>query len=111
MKVGQLVVVQTEQVQEGDVKISNRMDTFYGLGTEFVSRPDDCTAFHATTCQQHSHGVVVVSASQGVHTTAFVVVRSSAEFTGPDNQGILEQTTAFEIFDEGGHRLVDATNA
>ena len=63
-------------------------------------------SFDAAAGHPHAEVARVVIASVGFAGQRALGVDGAAEFTAPDDEGVLEQAAAFEIDDEGGGCLV-----
>ena len=59
VEVGELVVVEAEEVKQGDVKVSDGMGNLHGLGTDLIGGADNGAAFHAAAGHEHGHGIGV----------------------------------------------------
>jgi hypothetical protein len=59
VEVGEIVVVEAEEVKEGDVKVSDGMGNLHGLGTDLIGGADNGAAFHAAAGHEHGHGIGV----------------------------------------------------
>ena len=75
-----------------------------GSEAEFVGHTMRDAAFETAAGEPHGEGVDVVIASGGL---AHLAHRRAAEFTAPDDDGVIEQATLFEVFHECGARLID----
>ena len=64
MTVGQLLVVEAEQVQHGRVEIVNARSVFDGAKTELVRRPIRGAAAHAPAGEPDAEAVVIVIAAE-----------------------------------------------
>src|SRR5439155_6638883 len=70
MPEGELLVVKTEQCQNGGVEVVNMYFVLDGLETKFVGRAVDTAAAHAAARQPHREAVVVVVASRSEEHTS-----------------------------------------
>ena len=89
MEIGQLVIIKPQEMKQGNVKVSNGMHTFDRFRTKVVRRTHD-TGFDSTTCHEHGHGLVIVSTSDGIDPSPFVIVGCSTEFARPDHQSLVQ---------------------
>src|SRR3954462_3158918 len=73
-----------------------------GPEAEVIGGPVNMPALHAAAGQPRRETPVIVIA-----TVTALRSRRPAEFTAPEDQRVVEQTTAFQVGQEGGNRLVD----
>src|SRR5688572_22877488 len=83
--VGELFVVQAEQVQDGGVQVGGGDNIFDGRATHGVGGAVAESAFHAAAGHPHGAAFVVVPAAAGV-----VFVRPAAELAAPEYERLLE---------------------
>ena len=96
-------MVQTQQVQDGRVKIVNRRDVFDGFVSEFVGGSVGEGSFDAGSGQPGGETGRVVVASAGSRLEG----RHSTELGTPHDEGVFEETSLFEIPKQSGCRLVE----
>ena len=94
-------VVEAEEMQDGGVEVVHGADVFDGMHAQFVGRAVDGPTFHSPTGEPDgkAFGMMVASVATGR-------VRSATEFTGPDDERVVEQASGFPVLDEAGDRLV-----
>src|SRR5204863_3937122 len=101
MRIGEFSMVEAEGAQEGSVKVVNAHNVMDGAVTEIVGGAMDVAALEAAASQPKGEPVAVVVAA------IFALGDGqAAEFTGPEDDGVVEETALFEIEDEGGAGLV-----
>jgi hypothetical protein len=61
--VGELIVIQAEEVENGAVDVANVVDTVNGFCADFIGGPDRVSGFRPTASKPHSHSVGVVIAA------------------------------------------------
>jgi hypothetical protein len=103
--VGEFVVVETEEAQEGDVEIADVGFAFDGGHAEFVGGSDGVAGIAAAAGEPEGHGVGIVVATVG-GAAAHAVVGGAAELATPHDERAFEQSTLFEVGDEGSDGLV-----
>src|SRR5205807_10571404 len=99
MAKGELLVVKTEECQNGGVQVMHMNFVLGGLKSEFVGRAVDAAAAHAAARQPHRKTVVVMVASvdfAGVGTGCRQLHgRRAAKFPAPDDQRFLQQAALY----------------
>lgn len=100
--VGEAFVVETHEVKYGRVEVVDAGGVFFGFGAEVVTGAVAMAFFDAGSGEEAGKGVGVVVAAGAVA----LEEGHAAEFGGPDDEGVIEHTTLFEIGDEGGGGLV-----
>src|SRR5437660_8500381 len=99
--VGELFVVDAQDVKQGGVKVVDGDAILDRLEAKLVGCAVADAAFEAAAGHEHGEAVrVVVAAVAGFGDG------SAAEFTAPDDGGLIEQAAAFEIADQRGRGLV-----
>ena len=99
---GAFGVVDAKEVKHGGVEVVDLHFVFDGFVSPFVGRTVGHPGFYAAAGEPsgEAEGVVVAaipSLSEGC----------SAEFTGPDDEGLLENAQFFQVGDESGDWLID----
>ena len=95
-------MVDAKEVEHGGVEVVDLHFVFDGFVSPFVGRAVGHPGFYAAAGEPsgEAEGVVVAavpSLSEGC----------SAEFTRPDDEGLLENAQFFQVGDESGDRLID----
>ncbi len=101
---GELLVIEAELVHDGRMEIVHVDLVFDGEVAEFVGLAVSETRFEATTREEDGEAGGVVIAAGAV----FLGIRRAAELAAPPDNGILQQTTGFEILEKAGDRFIDA---
>lgn len=104
---GETVVLDAEQVQDGGVEVADVDRVLDDVVREFIGLAVDHAA--AGTASGHPHGEAagMMIAPVVVAGKPALGVDGAAEFTAPDDEGVLEQTVAFEILDQAVGGLID----
>jgi len=104
--VGELVIIEAEEVKNGAVDVADVVDTVDGFGADVVGRTDGVPGFGAASSEPHRHrfGIVVAAVADSA---AHSVVGSAAKFAAPYDEGIVEHAAFFEILEKGGDGFVD----
>jgi hypothetical protein len=94
------LVIDTAKVHDGGLDVVD-MDWFIcDVPAKLIGGANDMTSAYTASCHPPTESFSkVVSAIGFVWIT--LAKRRSSKFTGPDDQGIVEQSAFFEIFDEG----------
>src|SRR5437867_3863331 len=100
---GESLMVQSQQMEEGGVKVVDRADALDRLVTELVRCAVAESTFHSRPGQPHAESMRVVVAAAG----ALLKGRHPAEFGDPGNHRLIEQTAVFQVGDQGGAGLVE----
>ena len=101
VSVGQTLMVETQEVQQGRVKIMRMDFVFDRLIAEFVRQAVAKTALDAATRAPRGKPKVIVIAP-----VVLVVDGRTPEFSGPDDQGFIKQTALFQIGDQARNREI-----
>ena len=101
---GEAFVIDAHEVEDGGVEVVAVGGAFGSLEGEVVALTIRGPGFDAGACHPSNEGAAVV----------ITAVRSlgeggTAEFGGPDEQGIFEEATLFKILKEGGDGFVDSS--
>lgn len=97
---GKLLVVDAQQVQDGGLKVMNVNLVVHGVEADIVRGSIGDAWFDATSSHPSGEGVGVVVAAP-----AFAVLHvaleegCAAEFTTPDDKGLIEHAALFEVSD------------
>ena len=102
MAIGQLFVVQSQQVQNGGMPIVDVHFALYGFVAVFVGGSVAESALYAATGHPSGVSLVVVVAA-----VTSLGVRCPSEFAGPDDEGVLQQVAVLEILQEASNGFVD----
>ena len=106
---GEFVVIEPEELQKGDVEVTDVGFAFDGFHSKFVGGTNRVTRIAAATGQPDSHGVRIVISTVSRSAT-HTVVRSAAKLAAPDDKRAFEQAPLLEISNERGNGLIDASN-
>ncbi len=63
--IGQLVVVETEQMQESHVDVTDGMNDLDGFGTDLISRTDNRALLNTAASEPHVHSIDIMTAAKG----------------------------------------------
>ena len=92
--VNQVEVVDTEEAEDGGVEVVDVHAVFNSVESDFVGGADDLAALDAASGYPHGKtGGVVVAA------VTFFGHGSATEFSSPDDEGLLKESTAFEVLE------------
>ena len=108
--VGELLVVEAEQVQDRGVQVVDVDRVLDGLEAELVGRAVDVAALDAAAGQPHREAVVVVVAAVDLAGVGARVRqldrRRAAELAAPDHQRVVEQAALLQVGEQRGDGLV-----
>ena len=104
MAVGEPLVVEAEEVQDGGVQVVDVDAVFGGGDAVVVGGAVDEAALDAAAGEPGGEDLVMMFAA-GVG--GLFVVGGAAEFGGPDDERFVEQAPLLQVRDQGGDRLVD----
>ena len=100
--IGQLGVVEAEQVQDRGVEVVD-VDFVGGrVEAELVGLAESCSRFHAAAGQPHAETIRVMVAA----VVASLDHRSAAELAAPNDQRVVEQAPLFEVAQQRGGGFV-----
>ena len=107
--VGELFVIETEEVEQGGLEVVHVDAVLHGAEAEVVSGAVGLTAAHPGPGQPDGEAVVVVIAPRGGF--EFVVLGElhggrSAELAAPEDEGFIEKAAGFEVGEQSGEALV-----
>ena len=108
MKVRQFVIIEAQQMEQGDVEVADRMDSFDGGVAEFVGCADDSPFLDAAAREHHAHRLHVVATAKGIDAAALIVVWGSAKLAAPDHERVVEHSALFQVFNQCGIGFIDA---
>src|SRR5262245_24697770 len=97
--VGQLLVVQAKQVEHGGVEVVVVNWVIHCLCAGFIGGADALAALDARACHPHAEAARIVAATVGS-----LGLRSTAEFTAPNYQSVLEQAAFLQVGEESADR-------
>ena len=98
--IGQTFVVKPHQVQDCGVEVVNVDSVFNSVKTELIRRPIGEPTSDAASGQPHRKGVRVVV------TTRSLASRRSAELASPDDQRFVQQSSRFQVGQQGRDGLI-----
>ena len=93
--IGQLHVIDSEQMQDGGVKIVDVQTILDGMQTDFVRATDDSPTFHTAACHPHGKSVGIV-----VATVPFFAHWRPTKFAAPNDERFVEQSALLEIAEQ-----------
>ena len=82
----QLRVIQSEQMQDGRIKVMDRQDILHSLESKFVRHAMTDAAFNASSGEDRCEAVRIMISSE----RAFLKHRHAAELCAPDDQRIFQ---------------------
>ena len=103
VEVGQVVGVESHQVQDRRVQVPHVQFTFDRGRAEFVGLSIAHTSFDAATGHIHRKAVGIVVATR---LSLELGCRLSSEFAAPDDERFVEHSTLFEILNQRSDRLI-----
>ena len=86
MVVGETVVVETQQMQQRDMDITDMVHTFDGFGSDFVRGPDRVAGPGASAGKPHGHRFGVVITTVGFSSAPLAVVWGPTELAAENDQ-------------------------
>src|SRR4029077_10975105 len=104
--VSQAILVNTHLVQDCRVEIPDMHRVTDNIIAEIVRLAIDDPAFDAATGHPHRVAARVMVPAIVVAAQFALAIDGAAKFTAPDDQGVVEQTTLFEVEDEALAGLV-----
>ena len=108
--VGQLVVVESQKIQPGDVDATDMVDALHGLGPDLIGGPNGMPGLGSTSGKPHGHGLGIMVSSIAGASAPDSIVRGTTELTAPNHQGVFEQTAFLEVAEQSGDGLVDGAD-
>src|SRR5688572_29455804 len=94
-------MIQAEQPQDGGVDIVDMRGALDSAKADLIRRADGLAASDASAGEPHGEAPWIV-----VTAIALFIKRSTAEFTAPDDERLLQHASAFQVFKQRGDRLV-----
>ena len=108
--VGELLVVEAQEVQNRGVQVVDVDAVLDGLEAEVVGRAVDVAAAHAAAGQPHREAVVIVVAAVDLAGVRALLRqfdrRRAAELAAPDDERFVQQAALLEIDQQCADRLV-----
>ena len=102
---GEVPVAKPEAVQQGGVEVVDVDLVLPGEVAELVGGPMDDPRPDSSTCQPHREAVRVVVPAGSF--PAPLGHGSAAEFSTPDDEGVVQEAALAQVHEEGGNGLVD----
>lgn len=99
---GELFVIDTEEVEHGGPEVVEGRDLFDGVIAEVIGGPRDAATPHTSPGEPDTEPEGVVIAAIGP-----LGERGASEFTGPDDDGFLEQAALGEVGEQAGDGLIN----
>src|SRR6266851_608731 len=100
--IGELLVIESQQVQDGGVHIVNMHAILDGVVAEFIGCAIYKPGLHASARHPHRVAVRIV-----IPAVAKLRPRRAPELPRPDYERILEQTSGLQVLQQPGDRLID----
>ena len=92
--IGELLVLNTQEVEGGGVEVVDMEGIFRGGKAEGIGLAEGHSSLDTASGHEHGAGLgVVISAGSLGH-------RGAAEFSAPDDEGVIEEATLFEVLNE-----------
>src|SRR5262245_56330413 len=101
VRIGEIVLVEAEEVKDGGVDVAEVVGLFDGFEADGVGGADPLAAADAAAGEPHGEAEIVV-----VATFAALRFGGAAEFTAPEDERGIEQAALFEIGEQRGDRLI-----
>ena len=101
--VGQLLVIQAHEVEDGCMQVADVVSVDDGLVAKFVGLTVARSGVDAAAGNPIGEALGVVVAAS----VAALIDRLSPEFASPDDEGFLKQTALFEVGQQPGDGAVD----
>ena len=101
--VGQLLVIETQQVKDGSVEVVNVHLVLSDFCSNVVGRTVREPAFCAASGEKRRESGRMVASALGIT----ILPRCTAKFTAADNQRVIQETALPEILHQRSDRLVD----
>ena len=111
VEVCQLVVIQTEQMQQGDMQILDRMYHIHRGVADLIGCADHMASLHSASGEKHRLRVGIVVTADRDATSSMMIVGAPAELPEPHHKRLVEQAPLLEILDQRSDGLVNAVNA
>jgi len=104
--VGELIVIDAEEVQESGVQVVHVDLVFSGIETEIIRSAVDCAWLNAATRHPNGVSMRMMIPTDLVRLEGSLHHRSSTKLTAPKDQGFVEKAALLKIFDEGNGWLI-----
>src|SRR5262249_26544030 len=101
---GQLLVVQTEAVQDGRVDVVQMDRLLHRIQADLIGRPEGEGAPHAAARHPHRDPIVVV-----ITPIATLAHRRASELPAPDDQGFFEEAALLQVLQQARDGTVALT--
>src|SRR5579871_4876850 len=101
VQVAELVLIETELMQDGGVDIAEMIRIFHGVQPDGVGGSDHLAALDPAAGQPHAETQVMVIAAP-----AILGFRRTAELAAPKDQSGFQEATPLEIVEQPGNGLV-----
>ena len=95
MSIGELSMIEAEEVQHCRVEVMDGASVFNGVVAKFVGASIAKTSSDAASGHPHRESIRMMIPS--FRAIAFLDRRGSPEFASPKNQGVIEESSFFEI--------------
>ncbi len=105
----QLGMIDAEQVQHRRVKIVNVNSTCDDVVSHVVSFTPCEARLNTATCHPRAETFRLMFATMNINrcgTTEILTPRRTPKLSGPQHQSIVQQSSAFEVFDQTSNRLI-----
>ena len=107
MRVGQLQVIEAEQVQHGGLKVAHAHRVAGDAISEFVGGSVNAAALHAAAGHPHGERVwMMIAAQKRLVSIAILGHRRAAKLAAPNHERLIEQAATTQIADERGNRTI-----
>src|SRR5215469_9862685 len=105
----QLVMIESQQIEQGCVQVANLDRIFDDFVSHIVGLPMTDAGFYSATCQPDRESARIVIATHILHLLSATVFshRSAAEFSAPNYQRVFQQTTRFKVREQRRSGLID----
>ena len=100
----QSLVVESEEIQHGGMKVADVDNVFHRVVAEFVGGAMGDAAFDAAAGEEHRKALDVVIAAWICAAT--LGHWRASEFAAPNDEGVFEHAATFEILNQRGGRLI-----
>ena len=104
---GHFFMINSKEMQQGGLEIMHVHGVLDDIVTKLIGFPMGISLLNPTSRHPDGKTTRMVVAPIIIGRQDALGVYRSSEFTAPDHQGIFQQTSSFEVFDEGRRRLVD----
>ena len=104
--IGELIVIDAEEVQESGVQVVHVNLVFSGIETKIIGRSVDRSGLDAATRHPNGVSMRMMIPTDLVRLEGSLHHRSPTKLTAPKDQGFVEKAALLKIFDEGDGRLI-----